>query len=143
MALVRNITKRIDIPGEDGQFAILRKLSWKQLELASNARAEAALAKMRTMGGEVYRAINDVATQAVSAAAASSTLKPRADLKNSYDVETVLRAGVVNLSYSETFTADDVMDLDEPTKNVLFDAIMTLSDVGQTEAQQETERKNG
>lgn len=148
MASVRNITKRIDIPYEDGQHAVIRKLSWRQLERASDARSNAAIGKMRTMGGDVYRAITEAADQVAGAAGGEEkpavAEKPTIErLKNLYDAETVLRFGVASLSYFEKFVEADVLDIDEKTKDFLVVEILEFSDVVKSAEELEQERKNG
>lgn len=168
MALVRNITQRFDIPHEPGEFAILRKLTWKQLERARELRADAGMQKMKAAGGELLESIAKLRKQAETdakqqeqrvvrglqlldgktgepvgeeqAPANVAKTAPALDVLAAYDLETVLRFGVANLSYVQEFKEDVVLELDTKTAQVLGRAILTLSEVGVDEAAAE---KNG
>lgn len=144
MAHVRGLTTRVDIPNEDGAHATIKKLNWKQLERAREVRSDKGAANMRSMGGDIVKAFREIATVPTPATKTEGQAAPaKRDRSNTYDVETVLRDGVVSLSYFEKFKADDVLDLDEQTARFLFDSILNYAGVPEVDGQAEADRKNG
>jgi hypothetical protein len=169
MGTARNITDTFPIPGEPGEFAIIRKMSWRQLKEAREARADASLEKMKRAGGDLIAvfselsrkaeaekkllagqalslsrglpAVIDVGDQGPAADEQTpETPKPRRRLLDNFDLGTVLKYGVANLSYFKEFKAADVDDVDEPTAEAIGEAILTFSGVGRDE---QAEQKNG
>lgn len=163
MGHVRNVTKKIDIPDEPGQFAIIGKLSWKQLARAIDVRSEVGMNRMKAAGGDLVVALTTVEESRRKEREAEARLKergispileigdggnavtvekpkkPAARVLDRYDLETLLKFGVRNLSYFEKFEKDDIDDLEPKTAEWLGEQLLTFSDVDLDEA----EAKNG
>ena len=128
MALVTNITKPVDIPGEEDS-AIIRKLSHKQLKEAARACQSEGVGFMREMGGELHKALREED---------SGKLKRLQEVQeadiNNYDRDTLLRLGVVSWTYSvppisvtESGVGNGLDELDEPTAKFLAEQIFEFS----------------
>ena len=146
--LVRNITQKIEITHEPGEWALIRRLTWKQLQHAQEVRSDNAIAKMKTTGGELVKVMDELAADArrrreeaaKDGAQTAVVVTPNPKLfQTTYDLATVLADGVANLSYVEKFETKDVDDLDPKTAEFIGSANLDLSGVGETEADQ----KNG
>lgn len=131
--LTRNVTERVDLPHEPGQFVVVRHLNWLQIEEAKRARTRAVLERAREVQdliGVVQAASPEVVAQATDAAAA--------DVLSGYDAATLLREGVTGWSYPEPVTPENVADLDEVTKDLVARAVVLLFS-----RRSEEESKNG
>ena len=131
MALVTNITKTVQIPGEE-HTAIIRKLSHKQLRNAAKARQSEGVGFMREMGGELLKALRDVDTDKVKKIEEAQ----EANVSN-YDRDSLLTEGVISWSYDGKLPGA-LDELDEPTAKFLANEVFEFSR-GETKA----EAKNG
>ena len=100
MALVTNITKKIEIPNET-ETAVIRKLSHIQLKLAAKAKQSEGVDFMRQMGGELLKALKDSDTTAIKKIQEAQ----EADINN-YDRYMLLRFGIASWSYPVKPVAD-------------------------------------
>lgn len=121
MALVRNITRSVDIPNES-ETAVIRKLSHKQLKQASKTRQSEGVGFMREMGGELLKALKDADTEKVKKIQDAQ----EADVTN-YDRDTLLKQGLASWSYKDAALPDATDDLDEPTAKFLAEQIFEFS----------------
>lgn len=125
MALVTNITKTIDIPGEP-ETAVIRKLSHTQLKTASKVRQSEGVGFMREMGGELLKALRDADTEKIKKIQDAQ----EADVTN-YDRDTLLRFGIMSWSYPVKPTVEvglnGIDELDEPTAKFLAQQIFEFS----------------
>lgn len=121
MALVRNITKSVDIPGETGEAATIRKLNHKILKTAAKARQSEGVGFMREVGGELLKALKDED---------EDKLKKIQDKQesnvNNYDRDILLKEGIVAWTY-EGKLPQDTDDLDENTAKFLAEQILEFS----------------
>ena len=115
MALVTETVKRVDIPHEDGEWLEIRRLSWRELEAASDTATDAMMTRMKKLGGEIVQALRSAAT------------KQQADPFDGYDRQAVLSAGLRAWSYDAKVNAENMALLDEPTAVFAFREILTLS----------------
>lgn len=118
MALVGKTARRVDIPHEPGEWMEIRRLSWAELEAASDAQTDAQIARVKAMGGDVFQLIQSVVTQEQAAAARQAAA--------SYDRAAVLEKGIVRWSYAEDLTPDNIALLDEDTAAWAFEQILAL-----------------
>ena len=125
MALVTNITKKVDIPHEEGGWMEFRRLSWRQLENASEITADAMLDRMKKLGGDLLTALRDLDAKQEQA--------PQAQ----YDRAAILRAGIAAWSYDAKINPDTVDSLDEETAVWAFSEILSFN-----KPRTEEERKN-
>lgn len=115
MALVTQITKRLDIPHEPGEWMEIKKLSWAQLENASNIASEASFTMLKKMGGDLLSAIRDMDIQQEKNAEAK------------YDKGAVLECGIVRWSYDAKVSKETIAQLDEETAAWAFDEILGMN----------------
>jgi hypothetical protein len=120
MGLVLNITKTVEIPGED-TTVIIRKLSHKQLKTAAKARQSEGVGFMREMGGELLKALRDVDGEKVK----KLQDMQEADVTN-YDRDVLLQEGIVSWTY-EVSLPGGTDQLDEPTAKFLSEEIFNFS----------------
>lgn len=128
MALVSRITKRVEIPHEPGEWMEFRKLSWKQLEEASDVTSDAMFDKMKKMGGDIISALKSLEEK--ESQPQNSNAK--------YDRDTVLQKGIAKWSYSDALNGGTIGLLDEETASWAFDEILSLN-----QPRTEEETKNG
>ena len=135
--IVQTKTERVDVPGEPGEFIVVRRLMWKQLEEARLVRSLAQLRRFLALPAEERSRL-----QAEEAARAQQS-KEESDKKDvdplhGCDKETLLRAGIESWSYAVPLP-DGVLQLDPRTAQWAAEQIVALSPEGATEA----DRKNG
>lgn len=126
MGLVTNITKRVDLPGEISGFAVIRKLSWKQLEQAADKQRSRHSGQMREMGGEVLQAFLQARTGAEAVEKVKAVQDAQEKSASNYDRETVLRYGIASWSLSDS-PSESLDDLDPETAKFLHEAIVAYS----------------
>ena len=105
--MLAGVTRKVEIPHEDGEWLELKTLSWRELEQARKARSNEVFANMRAMGSDILATLRDVKTDDVQQAAA--------DPVNEYDRATLLKSGIVGWSYESAFSPEKVDELDERT----------------------------
>jgi len=131
MARVKNLTDRIELPHEPGNFFILRKLTGKQLRKAAEIRSDKGAAKMKLIGGDVMVALQSVRPADLEAA--------KTDPLSNYDLDTLLADGVANWdgpNYTEKFSKEELDTLDLPTMEWAGRTLVEISQVT------EEDRKN-
>lgn len=131
MPLVTGLTKRLEVPHEEGAWIIIRQLGWHKKDEAKRKRAREGLETIKAMGSEVLREIQDAENSPDVQAALA---RPAA----TYDQATILRFGIVQWSYDEAVTPNLIDDLDEETAAWAFQEIIAYSS-----PPPEDERKNG
>ena len=131
MGLVTNITKLVDIPGED-ENAVIRKLSHTQLKTASKVRQSEGVGFMREMGGELLKALRDADTDKVKKI--QEAQEANAD---NYDRDSLLKMGILSWSYKVELPGGTDF-LEEKTAKFLANAVFEYS-----RPDNEEETKNG
>ena len=125
MALVTNITKTLEVPGET-ETVVIRKLSHTQLKAAARARQSEGVGFMREMGGELLKALRESDTATVKRIQETQ----EADINN-YDRDTLLKLGVVSWSYPLPPVVEGgpngLDQQDEPTAKWLAEQIFAYS----------------
>lgn len=116
MALVSKITKKVDIPHEHGEWIEFRKLSWKQLEKASDIASEASLDRIRKLGGDMVSALRKIADDQDS--------QPEAK----YDQGMILKMGIVSWSYDAEVSPETIEQLDSQTAEWAMNQILLLNE---------------
>lgn len=126
MAIVTNVTKRVEIPHEPDQWMEIKKLSWRQLEATKDAQTNALLARMKSLGGDMVKALQG--------AVEDQKQKPGTQ----HDRGGVLNCGIVAWSYDVPVTPANVDALDEETAAWAVEEILALN-----APRTDEERKNG
>jgi hypothetical protein len=115
---------------------IIRKLSGKSLRAGREVRTMVDAKSTRAIGGEVLKALNEDREE--REARKKPTLKQRkAQRLALYDRDDILRRGVDSWSDGRSIL-DGLDDLDEPSSQTLFEAILDLS-LGPVEPDEEAE----
>lgn len=124
MAIVTGVTKRVPIPHEPDEWMDFRLLSGKQLRHAREVRQIAVQRLSSAMGSDFREMLTDLREQlkAEEAAKAAAEVEPTeeeliTEELNQYDIETILKLGIVNWSYAATVNADTIGELDEETSD--------------------------
>jgi hypothetical protein len=107
--LTSKVTRQSNIPHEEGEWFRFRMLSGRQLEEASDRITAKYMATVRAIGTESLQALAKDATEATEPEV------PR-DPVASYDVETLLKYGVVAWSYQDKLSPQMLSDLDDVTR---------------------------
>ncbi len=128
MAIVSNTARRVEIPHEPGEWIEIKKLSWRQLELAQEEASNKLLARMKQMGGDLVTALRQLGEEEKD--------KDRDPIQK-YDLWVVLRGAIVKWSYEEELNDENVEALDEQTAQWVFREILSLN-----EPRTEEETKN-
>ena len=113
--LVSEITRRADIPHEPDQWMELKRLSWRQLEVAGEVQTDSMLKKLKTMGGDLVKALKEVGKE------------QEQDPLTKYDRGVVLKAGIKKWSYDAEVTDKNIDSLDEETAEWAFREILSLN----------------
>ena len=107
--LTRNITRRLSIPHEGGQWMELRRLSWTQLDSAKRDRTNTALKQLAEQPADVKELMSSARAQ--RQAVAEAAVDPLAE----YQMGTLLELGIHAWSYDEPPTPENIADLDQET----------------------------
>lgn len=107
MGLASRIQWDADVPHEPGQSFRFRQLNGAQLEEAREVRQR----KVMRQYGDMVELVQQLQTADMVAVRAA-----QADLLNTYDVDTLLRYGIVSWTYDEPLTLENVADLDAATR---------------------------
>lgn len=118
--LTNKIRKRIEIPGEAGEWLEIRMVSGKKLEEARKAKQMEAFATLRAMGKDGLEAVQGMTRAEADAVVAADPLAE-------YDLDVLLRSGVVGWSYDEPFAPTKVDELDAATREWAAGEIVALS----------------
>lgn len=119
--LTRHITKRMTIPHEPDHWMELRRLSWTDLQHASDVHATTIAQRLRAMGSEIVTAVTAARQQ-------REELTPALDTPElNYDQRTLLERGIAAWSYPEPVTPENIQDLDEETAAWAMRAIIDLA----------------
>ena len=112
MAIVTNITKRVDMPHEEGWMEF-KKLSWRQLELAAEIQTEDSLKRMKALGGDMLKALRGLA-------------KEQEQEAQKYDRAAILECGILKWSYDEEVSKENIDLLDEETASWAYSEILSM-----------------
>ena len=114
--LVGNQSKRVEIPHEKDEWMELKKLSWRQMEIAEEIQTDLLLKRMKSMGADMVKALRDAVKG-----------KEEQDPFKRYDKSTVLDVGIVKWSYEAEITKENIETLDEVTADWAFKEILSLN----------------
>lgn len=117
--LTATVTKRLDIPGELGQWILIRKLPWRKLREASQVQQREAFAAVRALGKDGLDAVSDVTPDQIQAFKNNPSAQ--------YDPGTLLRAAILQWSYSDKPTPEEIEDLDTDTADWLLHEVVALA----------------
>ena len=117
MALVTNLSKKVDIPHEKDEWMELKKLSWRQLEIAEEIQTDEVLTRMKKMGADMVKALRD----------AVGKNKEEQDPFKRYDKSTVLLVGISKWSYETELNKESIETLDDETADWAFREILSLN----------------
>ena len=118
--LTGKITKRIEIPHEPNEWLTIRMLSGKKIEEAREACERQVYTKLRALGPEALAAVRNANREEASNALAADPLA-------AYDLDIVLRSGVIGWSYDEPFAPAKTEELDEVTRRWAAREFIALS----------------
>jgi hypothetical protein len=117
----------------------IRKLSWKSLKKARQAKTIDGANELRAFGGEIVRAFTGAAKSDVEAAlkavdeiesrerAKKTPEQLRQERYDAHDPEVTLVAGVVGWTAEREFRASEVDNLDDQTAKTLHEEIVDYS----------------
>jgi len=117
MALVTNVSRKVDIPHEKGEWMELKRLSWRQLEMAEEIQTDAVLKRMKSMGSDMMKALRDAVGKG----------KEEQDPFKRYDMATVLEIGINKWSYDAEINKENIDTLDVETAEWAFREILSLN----------------
>lgn len=110
----------IDIPHEPGERAEIRALSWKERREAQMANQGEVMKLMQSLNADIVKMMREMSPETTSQDAERRQ-------EGGYDIGTVLRAGLIRISYVENLTPEVIDDLDGETAEFLARAIWTRS----------------
>ena len=114
--LVSKIVEKLEIPHEKDEWVEIRNLSWTAMEAAVDTKQERDIGQVKRMGGDVFEAImKSSASRQESSEETEDEKKPRGATFESYDMETLLRKGIVAWSYGVKVSLSAIQDLDAKT----------------------------
>lgn len=97
---------RMDIPHEPGEWVSIRRLTRRELETAREVSGRKGREQIREMGVDLFAVL-----QEHQGPSGERKRDPFVD----YDLDTILRAGVVGWSYDEPVTDETLSELDAVT----------------------------
>ncbi len=115
--LTGRIVKQVDIPHEPGEWLKLRLLPGKKLDEARELKQRQTLAGLREMGVDIWREFT---------AERGGDSPATQDPLTYYDVDTLLRAGIVGWSYEEKVTPQAIEDLDAQTRRWAAETLLQM-----------------
>ena len=123
--LTKNITRRVAIPHEFGQWLDLRLLSYRQFDEAAAAKVASAMKSMSSMPGNLMAQIAE-SREKMSKEAAEEAAKAIDPLAATYDKTTLLRLGIAGWSYDDPVTDETIDTLDSVTAEWAARTLLTL-----------------
>lgn len=115
MAIVTGATRRVDIPHEPGEWMELKRLSWRQKELATDVASKEGLDRMKSLSGDLLKALRELGKE------------QEQKLESKYDRGIVLECGIARWSYDAKVTKENIGALDEETAEWAFREILQLN----------------
>lgn len=115
MAIVTNIVKRVEIPHEPGEWMEFKRLSWRQLENASDIATDALMQRLKAMGGDILQVLRQFGREQAQNAT------------QSYDRKAILLCGISKWSYDAPVNEETIDLLDEETAAWAFGEILELN----------------
>jgi hypothetical protein len=135
MGLVIGMTKNVELPNDDGESAIIRKLSHRKLSEASAKQQSQGIGFMRELGAELMTALRNEDSSKLDRIQKTQ----EASLSN-YDRDSILEKGIVSWTLTpgigDTNRTEVIGELDERTAAFLAEAIFEFS-------RPETEQESG
>ena len=126
MGLVIGITKSVDLPNDEGESAVIRKLSHRKLAEAATKQQSQGIGFMRELGAELMKALKNEDSQKIDRLQKTQ----EASLSN-YHRDTILEKGVVSWTLTpgigDTNRTEVLGELDEPTAAFLAEQIFQFS----------------
>lgn len=135
-------TRKIDVPGEPGEWFEVRELSWKELDECRRERDRKFMSRAREMPADLLKMVADIepsgngaasgqgqTPEQIEAAAAIETARKenrRLEEVESFDRETLVTKSVTGWSYERHFQASLMGKLDDHTFTWLFESIVAL-----------------
>ena len=126
MGLVIGITRSIDLPDDEGESAVIRKLSHRKLSDAATKQQSQGIGFMRELGAELMSALRNEDADKLDRIQKTQ----EASLSN-YHRDTLLEKGVVSWTLTpgigDTNRTEVLGELDEPTAAFLAQEIFEFS----------------
>lgn len=123
-------TRELRPPEGDGEFFVVRLLSWKELEECRREHDRKSLARIRDMGGDLIKAVSEIEhggeDEQKAAIEEARRENERLAAIESFDRELLVTKSVTGWSYEERFQAARLAKLDEATFTWLFENIAAL-----------------
>lgn len=130
MALVDALPHvKLEVPGEPGDYFMVRELGWKELQDCRDVKARSFTQAAKELGPELlesFSAIEQGQGSDDDAAALAKAKEKRADPRQQFDKEMLLSRSVMDWSYDGKFSKARLDQLDEKTAEWLFGAIAAL-----------------
>lgn len=117
------VTSKLEVPGEIGQWVEIKKLGWKKLREAVEVASEGAMRAMRALGKDGLEAVRGVTADQIAEQQKAAADDPA----SAFDPTTLLRAGVKAWSYERKLTPEALDDLDPAMASWLVREIAVLS----------------
>ena len=134
------------VPGEDGEFFMVRHLGWRELDECRRAAALSQVEAVRAIGADTFAELakmEQAASLAAAGAAAPAGIaadvaalaeakarlaeeKKRKDQREQFDKQMLIDRSVMDWSYGDKFTKARLDHLDEATSDWLYGAIADL-----------------
>ena len=126
MGLVIGQTTTVRLPNDEGESAVIRKLSHRKLSEAAAAQQSQGIGFMREIGGELMQALRNADTEKIN-----KIQKSQEASRGNYHRDTLLEKGVVSWTLEPAITdvnrVEVLGELDEPTASFLAQAIFNYS----------------
>lgn len=135
VALITDLSQRVEVPEHKGEWIELRHLSRRQLREASRLKTYEALDTLNHMSRDTQAAITEANERRGDADVQAALTDPF----TSYDLDALLAAGITAWSYDEPVTPETIDRLDLATAEWAGRQLLTIAGVIQSEAA----RKNG
>jgi len=126
MGLVIGITKSVDLPLDEGESAVVRKLSHRKLADAAAKQQRQGIGFMRELGAELMQALRNE-----DAGKLDRIQKTQEASLSNYDRDMILEKGIVSWTLTpaleDSNRVDVIGELDEPTAAFLAEQIFEFS----------------
>ena len=126
MGLVIGMTRSVDLPNDEGESAVIRKLSHRKLAEAATMQQSQGIGFMKELGGELMQALRNEDANKLDRIQKTQ----EASLSN-YHRDTILEKGVASWTLTpgigDTNRTEVLGELDEPTAAFLAEQIFQFS----------------
>jgi len=113
------VSHKCDVPHEPGEWIEFRELGWKALDAAREVKSRNSLMSFRDLGPDFLKTLTESPD-------GEAPVEKKENPVDTYDKSALLRASIVNWSYTAPCTESSIDNLDPVTADWAFNEIIKI-----------------